>query len=130
VLVKGIDRLENFKDYYRLLKIGPAADAAAIKVAFRRLARRHHPDVAKDKRTARQFASIVEAYQILSDPEKRRQYDRVRSARRRASRRRGAKGGPRRSPDQARIKARRFGVALGVLGLRVSLAVDTEIRSE
>ena len=82
--------MADFKDYYRLLRVGPTADDAAIKAAFRRLARRHHPDVAMDPRSARRFPDILEAYEWLSDPEKRRHYDRVYRDRRPASRPRGS----------------------------------------
>ena len=69
--------MENFKDYYRVLKVGPTADDATIKAAFRRLALRYHPDVARSKRAARWFPNIQEAYAVLADPEKRREYDRA-----------------------------------------------------
>lgn len=52
------------------------ADAAAVKKAFRKLARKYHPDVAADKSTAEEkFKEINEAYEVLSDPEKRKKYD-------------------------------------------------------
>ncbi|PYO48661.1 MAG: hypothetical protein DMD84_20385, partial [Candidatus Rokuibacteriota bacterium] len=69
--------MANFKDYYRRLGVSPTAGDLAIKAAFRRLARRHHPDVALDKRSARRFPGILEAYEVLSDLERRRHYDRV-----------------------------------------------------
>src|SRR5215475_14831149 len=64
----------EFKDYYRILGVERTADAKAIKSAYRRLARKHHPDVAKGK-DAERFREINEAYDVLSDPEKRRRYD-------------------------------------------------------
>ncbi len=66
----------EFKDYYVTLDIARDADAADIKKAFRKLARKHHPDVAKDKKSAEaKFKEINEANEVLSDPEKRKKYD-------------------------------------------------------
>src|SRR5580658_9235701 len=66
----------EFKDYYAVLGVARNATAAAIKKAFRKLARQHHPDVAKDKKTAEEkFKEVNEANEVLSDPEKRRKYD-------------------------------------------------------
>src|SRR5713226_1555582 len=66
------NRME-FKDYYKTLGVAGTADDKAIKTAYRRLARRHHPDVNKGK--ADRFKEISEAYTVLSDPEKRKRYD-------------------------------------------------------
>jgi curved DNA-binding protein len=66
----------EFKDYYATLGVPRTASADDIKKAFRKLARQHHPDVAKDKKTAEEkFKEINEAYEVLSDPEKRKKYD-------------------------------------------------------
>jgi curved DNA-binding protein len=66
----------EFKDYYAVLGVPRDADPDAIKQAFRRLARRYHPDVAKDKRQAEEkFKEINEAHEVLADPEKRKKYD-------------------------------------------------------
>lgn len=65
----------DFKDYYRILGVDRKADDKAIKSAYRRLARKHHPDVAKGKDSTERFKEINEAYEVLSDPEKRRRYD-------------------------------------------------------
>ena len=66
----------EFKDYYDVLGVARNATDAEIKKAFRRLARKYHPDVAKDKTTAEEkFKEINEANEVLSDPEKRRKYD-------------------------------------------------------
>ena len=65
-----------FKDYYATLGIERDAGADEIKKAFRKLARKYHPDVAKDKVTSEvKFKEINEAYEVLSDPEKRKKYD-------------------------------------------------------
>jgi curved DNA-binding protein len=66
----------EFKDYYKTLGVARTAAADEIKKAFRKLAREHHPDVAKDKKRAEEkFKEINEAYEVLGDPEKRRKYD-------------------------------------------------------
>lgn len=66
----------EFKDYYKTLDVSRDATPPEIKKAFRKLARQHHPDVAKDKVTAEEkFKSINEAYEVLSDAEKRKKYD-------------------------------------------------------
>jgi curved DNA-binding protein len=66
----------EFKDYYATLGVSRDATAEDIKQAFRKLARKYHPDVAKDKRIAEErFKEINEANEVLSDPEKRRKYD-------------------------------------------------------
>jgi len=65
----------EFKDYYRILGVARNADDKAIKSAYRKLARKHHPDVSKGAGAAEKFKEINEAYEVLSDPEKRRRYD-------------------------------------------------------
>ena len=65
----------EFKDYYRILGVDRSADDKTIKSAYRRLARKHHPDVARTKDAEARFKEIGEAYEVLSDPEKRRRYD-------------------------------------------------------
>ncbi|MHB1550570.1 MAG: molecular chaperone DnaJ [Vulcanimicrobiaceae bacterium] len=65
------------KDFYEILGVSRSASADEIKQAYRALARKHHPDVAADKAVAEQhFKEINEAYEVLSDPQKRTQYDR------------------------------------------------------
>jgi len=66
----------EFKDYYKTLGVARTASADELKKAFRKLAREHHPDVAKDKKRAEEkFKEINEAYEVLGDPEKRKKYD-------------------------------------------------------
>ena len=66
----------EFKDYYATLGVARTASDDEIKKAFRGLARRYHPDVAKDKKTAEEkFKEINEANEVLSDPAKRQKYD-------------------------------------------------------
>jgi curved DNA-binding protein len=66
----------QFRDYYETLGVSKNASQEEIKSAFRKLARKYHPDTAKDKRSAEEkFKEINEAYEVLSDPEKRKKYD-------------------------------------------------------
>src|SRR6266481_4714030 len=68
----------QFRDYYETLGVSKTATDDEIKSAFRKLARKHHPDVAKDKKAAEEkFKQINEAYEVLSDPEKRKKYDQL-----------------------------------------------------
>ena len=66
----------GYKDYWSVLQVPRGADQATVKQAFRRLARQHHPDVRpNDKAAEARFKEINEAYEVLSDPEKRRRYE-------------------------------------------------------
>ncbi len=65
----------EYKDYYKILGVNRSADEKAIKQAYRRLARKYHPDVSKAKGTAERFKEVSEAYEVLSDPDKRKRYD-------------------------------------------------------
>src|SRR5256885_3682099 len=68
----------QFRDYYETLGVSKTATDDEIKTAFRKLARKHHPDVAKDKKAAEEkFKEINEAYEVLSDSEKRKKYDQL-----------------------------------------------------
>src|ERR1017187_9177460 len=62
-------------DYYGVLGVRRDADADEIKKAYRRLARELHPDVNPDPQTQESFKDITQAYEVLSDPEKRQMYD-------------------------------------------------------
>jgi curved DNA-binding protein len=68
----------EFHDYYAVLGVKPDASAEEIKKAYRSLARLHHPDVSTQKDAQQRFAAISEAYTVLSDPAKRREYDDLR----------------------------------------------------
>jgi DnaJ-class molecular chaperone len=68
----------DYKDYYKILGVPKTATDKEIKAAFRKLARKHHPDVNKGDTTAEaKFKEINEANEVLSDPEKRRRYDQL-----------------------------------------------------
>lgn len=68
----------EYRDYYKTLGVEKNADEQQIKKAYRRLARQHHPDVNPgDKKAEERFKEINEAYEVLSDPEKRQKYDRL-----------------------------------------------------
>src|ERR687896_1895561 len=65
----------EFRDYYKILGVDRKADEKAIRSAYRKLARKYHPDVAKTKDAGDRFREATEAYEVLSDPEKRKRYD-------------------------------------------------------
>jgi curved DNA-binding protein len=65
----------EFKDYYDVMGVSRDASADDIKRAYRRLARKYHPDVSKEKDAEARFKEIGEAYEVLRDPEKRAAYD-------------------------------------------------------
>ncbi len=68
------------RDYYEVLGVARTADKAEIKTAFRKLAREYHPDVSKHEDAENRFKEINEAYEVLSDDEKRARYDRFGAA--------------------------------------------------
>jgi len=68
--------LVKFKDYYEILGVGRKASDAEIKAAYRKLARKTHPDANKNDPTAEEkFKELIEAYEVLKDPDKRKRYD-------------------------------------------------------
>jgi curved DNA-binding protein len=67
----------EFKDYYEVMGVARDASADEIKRAYRRLARKFHPDVSKEKDAEARFKEVGEAYEVLRDPEKRAAYDQL-----------------------------------------------------
>lgn len=67
----------DFKDYYQTLGVAHDATAEDIKKAFRKLARKYHPDVSKEEDADARMKAVNEAYAVLSDPEKRAAYDQI-----------------------------------------------------
>lgn len=83
----------QYKDYYQVLGVAKGTSQDDIRKSFRKLARQHHPDVAKDKAAAEaKFKEINEAYEVLGDPEKRKQYDELGADWERRSAARAARG--------------------------------------
>jgi curved DNA-binding protein len=67
----------QYKDYYEILGVNRGAEAEAIKRAYRKLARKYHPDVSKERNAEEKFKEAQEAYEVLRDPDKRAAYDQL-----------------------------------------------------
>ncbi len=68
----------EFKDYYKILGVKADADSKDIKAAYRKLARKYHPDMNPDKDAEDKFKEVAEAYEVLKSPERRAEYDELR----------------------------------------------------
>jgi DnaJ-class molecular chaperone len=79
----------DFKDYYKVMGVDEQASPTEIKQTYRKLARKFHPDVSKEPDAEAQFKDIGEAYAVLSDAEKRAEYDQIRALRAAGGRQRG-----------------------------------------
>ena len=67
----------EYRDYYKVLGVARTATAEEIKKSYRRLARKYHPDVSKEKDAEQKFKELQEAHEVLKDPEKRAAYDQL-----------------------------------------------------
>src|SRR3974390_1142517 len=75
VRVSGLSM--DYRDYYQMLGVSRTANADEVKKAYRKLARKYHPDVSKEKDAEERFKEVQEAYEVLKDPEKRAAYDQL-----------------------------------------------------
>lgn len=69
----------EFKDYYKILEVADSASPEDIKKSYKRLARKFHPDVSKEPNAEARFKEVVEAYEVLKDPAKRKEYDQLKA---------------------------------------------------
>src|SRR5712691_11761630 len=91
----------DFKDYYSTLGVAKTATAKELKQAYRKLARKHHPDVNQgDKAAESRFKELNEAYEVLGDPAKRKKYDELGANWRAYEQAGGAPGGGGFDPSQ------------------------------
>lgn len=67
----------ELKDYYAIMGVKPTDDLKTIKTAYRRLARKYHPDVSKETDAEARFKEIAEAWEVLSDEQRRAEYDQL-----------------------------------------------------
>jgi DnaJ-class molecular chaperone len=113
------------RDYYKILGVDRDADQAAIKRAYRRLVLRYHPDRNRVPRGAARFLKIQEAYTVLSDPEKRRQYELAQPK----SATRPSQTGRRAGASRSAATTRRGLLDIVVEGLGISVNVSLGARS-
>ena len=75
IIARYEGRFMDHKDYYKVMGVSQTATDKEIKLAYRRLARKYHPDISKEKDAEEHFKEVGEAYEVLKDPEKRKVYD-------------------------------------------------------
>ncbi len=68
----------EFKDYYKILNVEPDAGNKTIKISYRKLARKHHPDISDQHNAEAQFREVTEAYEVLKNSDKCAEYDKIR----------------------------------------------------
>ena len=98
----------DFQDYYKILSVAPGADSETIKTAYRKLARKYHPDVSGQHEAEEKFKQIAEAYEVLKDPKKRTQYDQLRDSRVQRYGQRQAEGATAQQSSQSSLGQGRF----------------------
>ena len=98
----------DFQDYYKILSIAPGADSETIKTAYRKLARKYHPDVSGHHKAEEKFKQIAEAYEVLKDPNKRTQYDQLRDSGAQGYGQRQAQGGTAQQSSRSSFGQGRF----------------------
>ena len=69
----------EFKDYYKVLEVADTASPEDIKKSYKRLARKFHPDVSKEADAEARFKEVAEAYEVLKDPARRKEYDQLKA---------------------------------------------------
>jgi len=109
-------------DYYGLLGVDPGAEFRAIRSNYRRLVRQYHPDAAGNKDAEKRFLAIREAYEVLSNPERRREYDRLTLRPFLASRHSGTRAtapGHKMAPAAPSALRRGFRILVDALGIDV-----------
>lgn len=84
----------EFKDYYQILGVPPDADAKVIKTAYRKLARKYHPDMNPDEGAEEKFKEVAEAYEVLKDAGRRAEFDELRHYRNSSGGRSGSRFEP------------------------------------
>lgn len=95
--------MAELPDYYEILQVHPRAEPEVIEAAYRRLARLYHPDVSRHPDAGERMRQINLAYEVLSDPQKRRAYDAARASNGRVRRHPGEPAGPATRPDAPTI---------------------------
>lgn len=113
----------EYKDYYRILAVDRQASADEIKKAYRKLARKYHPDISKEADASQRMAEINEANAVLSDPEKRAAYDALADAPRRSA---GAGGFQ--PPRTGKVRTSTFAAAMAPCRTAMRISANSSRR--